>query len=184
MVSPFAIRHAVHQIRHGGVITYPTDTVYGLGCDPMDVDAVTYLNVLKQRNSSKGLILIANKLDFFKGYIKELTDSEQEKILQAESPTSWIVAAKENTPSWLTGNNKTLAIRITQHPVISELCNRLQHPLVSSSANQSTKKPALNTLQLHSYFHDKVHAMLIANNELNGTPSSIRVLDNNLILRP
>lgn len=183
MVSQFAIRHAVHQIRHGGVIIYPTDTVYGLGCDPMNVDAVTYLNILKQRDTSKGLILIANRPELFNGYIRELNSSDQEKIQQTDTPTSWIVAAKKGTPAWLTGNNKTLAIRITQHPVIAELCNQLHHPLVSSSANPSAKKPALNSLQVHSYFHDKVHAILIADGEHSGQPSTLRVLDNNLTLR-
>lgn len=184
MASPFAIRHAVHQIRHGGVIAYPTDTVYGLGCNPMDIDAVTYLSALKQRDSSKGLILIANKLELFNGYIKELSSNDQEKIQQTKSPTSWIVPAKKNVPHWLTGNSQTLAIRITQHSVINELCNQLHHPLVSSSANPGGKNPALNALQLHRYFHDKVHAILVANNKHSCQPSSIRVLDNNLIIRP
>lgn len=184
MASPFAIRHAAHQIRHGGVAVYPTDTVYGLGCDPMNPDAVAYLNTLKQRDTRKGLILVANKLEFFKEYIKELDNSDQKKIQQADTPTSWIVAAKEGIPEWLTGNNKTLAIRITQHPVIAELCNLLCHPLVSSSANPSSKKPALKALQVHRHFHNKVSAILIADDEHTGQPSVIKALDNNLILRP
>jgi L-threonylcarbamoyladenylate synthase len=184
MASPFAIRHAAHQIRHGGVIIYPTDTVYGLGCDPMNSDAVDYLNTLKQRNPDKGLILIANKLEYFSDYIKELNQEDQVKVKQTKTPTSWIVPAKESTPLWLTGNNQTLAIRITQHPIVSELCNQLHHPLVSSSANPNKKKPAVNALQLHKYFHDKVYAMLVADNEHDTQPSSIRILDNNLMIRP
>lgn len=184
MPSPFAIHHAAHQIRHGGVIAYPTDTVYGLGCNPMDLDAVAYLNALKQRDSDKGLILIANKLELFNDYIKELSSRDQQKIQQTKSPTSWIVTAKKNVPQWLTGDHHTLAIRITRHPVINQLCNQLQHPLVSSSANPQGKKPALNALQLHKYFHNKVHAMLIANNENSSQPSSIRVLNSNLTIRP
>ncbi len=184
MASPFAIRHAVHQVRHGGVIAYPTDTVYGLGCDPMNSSAVDYLNVLKQRDPDKGLILIANKLEHFSDYIKELNREDQIKVQQTETPTSWIVPAKKNIPLWLTGNNQTLAIRITQHPIVSELCNQLHHPLVSSSANPGGKKPALNALQLHRYFHDKLHAMLVDDNEHSSQPSIIRVLDNNLMLRP
>lgn len=184
MASPFAIRHAAHQIRHGGVIAYPTDTVYGLGCDPMSSDAVDYLNALKQRDPDKGLILIANKLEYFRDYIKELNQEDQRKAQQTETPTSWVVPAKDSTPPWLTSNNQTLAIRITQHPIITELCNQLHHPLVSSSANPGGKKPALNALQLHKYFHDKLHATLVYNNEHSSPPSIIRVLDNNLVLRP
>lgn len=184
MASLFAIRHAAHQIRHGGVIAYPTDTVYGLGCNPMDVDAINYLNALKQRDSSKGLILIANRLELFNDYIKELSNSDRKKIEQEKSPTSWIVTANNQVPQWLTGDNHTLAIRITQHPVISELCNQLHHPLVSTSANPAGKKPALSALQLHRYFHDKVYATLIADSKNNTQPSSIKVLDNNSIIRP
>lgn len=184
MASPFAIRHAIHQIQHGGVIIYPTDTVYGLGCDPMNADAVAYLNALKQRDPRKGLILVANKLEFFNGYIEKLSNREIKMIQQTDTPTSWIVAAKNSTPKWLTGDNTTLAIRITKHPVITELCNQLRHPLVSSSANPSTKKPALNALQVHRHFHDKVHAILISDTNHYGQPSAIRVLDNNLLLRP
>jgi len=183
MASLFAIRHAAHQIRHGGVIIYPTDTVYGLGCDPMNARAIDYLNTLKQRDPDKGLILIANKIEYFNGYIKELSQKDRVKIQQTDEPTSWIVAAEENTPLWLTGNNRTLAIRVTQHPVISELCNQLRHPLVSSSANPCKKKPALNTLQAHKYFQDCVHAILITNKKHSGAPSKIKILENDTLLR-
>jgi len=183
MASPFAIRHAVHQIRHGGVIAYPTDTVYGLGCDPLNEKAVAYLNVLKFRDSRKGLILVANKLELFDDYIEQLTVSEKKKIGQEKSPTSWVVAAKKNTPHWLTGGNPSLAIRITRYPVINALCNQLNHPLVSTSANPSSKKPALNALKLHTYFHNEVHAILVASHKHSGKPSAIRTLNSNLALR-
>lgn len=183
MASPFAIRHAAHQVKHGGVIAYPTDTVYGLGCNPLNADAVTYLNKLKQRDTNKGLILVANNLNLFDNYIEALTSSEKKMIVQEKTPTSWVVAAKKNTPHWLTGNNLTLAIRITQHPVINDLCNHLQHPLVSSSANTSKKKPALNALELHRYFHNKIHAILISEHKHSGKASSIKLLKGNLKLR-
>ncbi len=183
MASLFAIRHAAHQIRHGGVIVYPTDTVYGLGCDPMNASAIDYLNTLKQRDPDKGLILIANKIEYFNGYIKKLLQKDRVKIQQTDEPTSWIVPAEESTPFWLTGNTQTLAIRITQHPVISELCDQLQHPLVSSSANPSKNKPALNTLQAHRYFQGRVHAILITNKKHSGVPSKIRILENDTLLR-
>ena len=183
MASPFAIRHAAHQIQYGGVIAYPTDTVYGLGCDPLNANAVTYLSALKQRDSNKGLILVANRLEFFDDYIIKLTEKERKTIEQERSPTSWVVSAKKNIPCWLTGDNHSLAIRITQHPIISELCNQLQHPLVSSSANPSNKKPALTALELHKYFHNQVHAILITNCKNNAKPSSIKVLSSKLALR-
>ena len=81
MASQFAIQFAAHQVRHGGVIIYPTETVYGLGCDPMNLDAINYLNQLKHREPGKGLILLGHTLALFEDYIETLTEAGQNKIL-------------------------------------------------------------------------------------------------------
>ena len=178
MASHFATQYAAHQIRYGGVIVYPTETVYGLGCDPMNIDAITYINHLKQRESGKGLILIAHKLALFDDYIAVLSASQKKQLSQTDEPTSWIVKAKDSLPDWLTNSQRTVAIRITQHPVVSELCQQLGHPIVSTSANPRGKKTCRNALQAHKYFHDKVDAILIDDNHLSGQASSIKRLDN------
>jgi len=178
MASHFAIQLAAHRIRHGGIIIYPTETVYGLGCDPMNHDAITQLNRLKQRKPDKGLILLGHSLELFKDYIKELSPNEQKKLTQIEAPTSWIVSAKDSLPNWLTNKQRTIAIRISQHPVVTELCQQLGHPIVSTSANLSGKKTIINALQAHKYFHDKVDAILIDERRLGGQPSAIKRLDN------
>lgn len=184
MASHFAIQFAAHQIRQGGIIIYPTDTVYGLGCDPMNPDAITRLNQLKQREPGKGLILLGHTLALFKDYINELTASDQKKLTQTDRPTSWIVSAKPSLPHWLTNPQRTVAIRITQHPVVTELCQRLNHPLVSTSANFSGKQTIRNALQAHKYFHDKVDAILIDDRHLSGQASTIKTLDTLSTLRP
>ncbi|MFC1588690.1 L-threonylcarbamoyladenylate synthase [Pseudomonadota bacterium] len=184
MASTFAIRHAAHQIRQGGIIVYPTETVYGLGCDPMNFDAVTDLNLLKQREAGKGLILLAHTLALFDNYIEELPEIDQKKIIDSKQPTSWIVRAKDSLPDWLTNKQRTLAIRITQHPVVSALCQQLGQPIVSTSANPSGKKTCRNALEAHKYFHDKVDAILINDRPLSGQPSVIKRLDNLTTLRP
>ena len=178
MASHFAIQYAAHQIRLGGIIVYPTETVYGLGCDPMNSDAITELNQLKQREHGKGLILLSHSLALFKNYIDDLSISAQQEINQTTTPTSWIVKAKDSLPDWLTNKQRTLAIRITDHPVVSELCQQLGHPIVSTSANPSGKKTCRNALQAHKYFHDKVDAILIDDRHLSGQASSIKRLDN------
>lgn len=183
MASEFAIRHALHQIQQGGVIAYPTETVYGLGCDPMNPEAVHYLRTLKNKSTGKGLILIASDLNQFIDFICTPDTKEQEKILQADKPTSWIVPAKAKIPGWLTGNTQTLAIRISQHAVVKKLCGQLGYPLVSTSANPGGKKPALNALQLHQYFHNKVDAILISNHNHSNQPSVLRWLHNDKIVR-
>ena len=184
MASHFAIQHAAHQIRHGGIIVYPTETVYGLGCDPMNYDAITKLNHLKQREPGKGLILLAHTLTLFNDYIEELSDDDKLTINQTEKPTSWIVRAKDSLPSWLTNKQRTLAIRITQHPVVTELCQQLNHPIVSTSANPSGKKTCRNALEAHKYFDNKVDAILIDDHHLSGEASAIKILDSLSTVRP
>ena len=183
MASAFAIRHAAHQIRRGGIIVYPTETVYGLGCDPLNLDAVEALCQLKQRPSGKGLILLANELKLFDGYIAPLSEQDQQKIIDTTQPTSWIVRASRQLPYWLSNEQRTLAIRITQQPVVSALCQQLGHPIVSTSANPSGKKTCRNAFEAHKYFHGKVAAILINDRELHGQPSVIRRLDDQSILR-
>ncbi len=183
MASHFAVSFAAHQIRRGGVIVYPTDTVYGLGCDPLNFSAVTYLNQLKEREPGKGFILLGHTLELFDDYIEPLTASEEYSLLQTERPTSWVVPARDSLPEWLSNPEHTLAIRITRHPVVTELCQLLGHPLVSTSANLSGMKPALNALQAHKYFHDKVAALLIDDRHLSGQPSVIKTLDSLFTLR-
>ena len=184
MASHFAIRYAAHQIRHGGVIVYPTETVYGLGCDPMNFSAIDYLNQLKQREHNKGLILLGHTLELFDGYINELSASNKDQLNKAEKPTSWIISANDSIPDWLTNPQRTVAIRISQHPVVKELCQQLGHPIVSTSANPSGKKTCSNALQAHKYFHGKVDAFLIDDHPLMGGPSIIKKLDNLSTVRP
>lgn len=183
MASHFAVSYAAHQIRRGGVIVYPTDTVYGLGCDPLNLDAINYLNQLKERASSKNFILLGHTLSLFNDYIEPLTASEERRLLQTERPTSWVVPARDSLPEWLSNPAQTLAIRITGHPVVTELCRQLGYPLVSTSANLSGKKPAINALQAHKYFHDKVAALLIDDRHLSRQPSIIKTLNSLLTLR-
>jgi len=184
MASKFAIRHAAHQVKHGGVIIYPTETVYGLGCDPMNPDAIRYLNELKNRDNNKGLILIASNLDQLEKLIDVPDIKDKKKIMQIDKPVSWIVPTKNNTPDWLTGNTRTLAIRISNHPVVKDICEQLKSPLVSTSANPSGKKPALNALKLHDYFQNKVDAILISSDKQLGQPSTLKYLHNDKIVRP
>ncbi|MDH5711818.1 MAG: L-threonylcarbamoyladenylate synthase [Gammaproteobacteria bacterium] len=184
MASAFAIRHAAHQIRRGGIIVYPTETVYGLGCDPMNFDAVDALCRLKQRPSSKGLILLASDLQLFDDYIEPLSEKDQQKITGPSQPTSWIVRASKQLPDWLSNEQRTLAIRITEQPVVTALCQHLGHPIVSTSANPSGKRTCRNAFEAHKYFHGKVAAILINDRELHGQPSIIRRLDDESVVRP
>ena len=181
MASGFAIRHAAHIIKHGGIIAYPTDTIYGLGCDPFNPDAIEKINRIKQRPLNKHFILLAGHIHQLKSLI--LISQEQEKIItQNTEPTSWVVKACPNAPSWLTDNSGNLTIRISKHENIQHLCQALGHAIISTSANISGKTPAKNSLELHKYFFHKVDKILLSNKKPAGKASRIiRLCDNHVI---
>lgn len=182
MASDFSIRHAAHIISHGGIIAYPTETVYGLGCDIFDPEAVEQINLIKQRPRNKQFILLAGNIDQIKPLIK-ISDKEENIINSTKEPTSWVIDASPLAPKWLTDNNNTLTIRISTSHLVKKLCHILGHAIISTSANISGKKPARTSLDLHMAFHNKVHKILVSSHELSGKPSKIIQLCNNHVIR-
>ncbi len=182
MASSFSIRHAVHIINHGGIIAYPTDTIYGLGCDPYNQDAVEKINAIKQRPLNKQFILLAANIKQIRCLI-QITKKQEASLTQNTQPTSWIIKASPAAPSWLVGDSKTLCIRISSHDEVQRLCNALGHAIISTSANLAGKKPAKNALELHHYFHHQVDKILIANKKQNSKSSKIIRLCDNKVLR-
>jgi L-threonylcarbamoyladenylate synthase len=140
--SPFKIRNAVRYIKAGAVIAYPTEAVYGLGCDPLNENAVMSLLDIKQRRIDKGLILIAASLEQIRPYLA-LNQAIIDRITPTwPGPITWIIPAQRWVPKWLTGNHQSLAVRVTNHPVARNLCTEFGGPLVSTSANPSSR-PAI-----------------------------------------
>ncbi|MDD5581243.1 MAG: L-threonylcarbamoyladenylate synthase [Methylobacter sp.] len=140
--STFKIRNAVRHIKAGNIIAYPTEAVYGLGCDPLNETAVMALLDIKQRPVEKGLILIASSLAQLRPYLildKSVLDRTEPTW---PGPVTWVIPARPWVPKWLTGAHKTLAVRVTNHPIASQLCAHYGCPLVSTSANPSTQ-PAI-----------------------------------------
>ncbi len=182
MASDFSIRHAAHIIKHGGVIAYPTDTIYGLGCDPYNPDAVERINDIKQRPLNKHFILLAGHIDQIKPLIN--ITIEQEKIISKnDEPTSWIIDATSEAPPWLVDKNKALTIRLCKQSDVKKLCHALGHAIISTSANISGKKPAKNALELHKYFHRSVDKILLSDKQHTGKASKIIRLCDNYIIR-
>jgi len=182
MASDFSIRHAAYIINNGGVIAYPTDTIYGLGCDPYNQEAVERINLIKCRPHNKQFILLAGNIDQVKPLI-DISDRQQENIIRKTEPTSWIVKASKRAPAWLTDADNQLTIRISKHPLVQKLCQRLGHALISTSANISGRNPAKNSLQIHSYFHSSIDKILATNKSLTARPSTIIRLNDNTIIR-
>ncbi|MES9853533.1 MAG: Sua5/YciO/YrdC/YwlC family protein [Candidatus Thiodiazotropha sp. L084R] len=149
-LHPWHFRLARKVIHAGGLIAYPTEAVFGLGCHPLDGDAVLRLLALKQRPAHKGLILIADRAEALYPYLGDLPTKVWERMIQHwPGPTTWVVPASKKTPKWLTGRHNSLAVRVTDHPLASALCKISATPLVSTSANISQHHPARSPLEVH-----------------------------------
>ena len=150
------LRQTARIIEQGGIIAYPTEAVFGLGCDPLSPDAVLRLLALKQRPVGKGLVLIASNMEQLAPFMAPL-DAKQQDTLKASwpGPVTWLVPAKPETPVWLKGHHDTIAVRITNHPLAAALCKAVGHALVSTSANRSGLHPARSPLQIRNYFPEQ-----------------------------
>jgi L-threonylcarbamoyladenylate synthase len=181
MASDFAIRHAVHIINRGGIIAYPTDTIYGLGCNPYNEDAVKRLSNIKHRPPGKQFILLAGDIEQIKP-LTLLTKEQQKRITESTEAISWVVDASQNVPAWLSNDSGTITIRLCKQDDVLRLCHALGHAIISTSANRAGKTPAKNALELHQHFHTTVDIILANNQKLSAKASKIiRLCDNQVI---
>jgi L-threonylcarbamoyladenylate synthase len=159
--AAWPLRRAVQTVRSGGVIAYPTEAVYGLGCDPLEHAAVQRIFALKQRDTAKGLILIASDISQLLPFMAPLPDAIMQKLKASwPGPVTWVVPAAAALPFWLSGGRDTLAVRVTAHPVAAALCSALGMALVSTSANRSGQAPARTPLAVRAQFGAGVDRIL------------------------
>ncbi len=162
-VNPAAwpLRRAVDTVSGGGVIAYPTEAVYGLGCDPLEAEAVERILAIKQRDASKGLILIASRLSQLLPFMAALP-ADTQRTLEASwpGPVTWVVPAAAHVSTRITGGRPTLAVRVTAHPVAAALCEACAMALVSTSANRSGQAPARTGLMVRTQLGDAVDCIV------------------------
>lgn len=143
--TPLTPDEAAKVLRRGGVIAYPTEAVWGLGCDPFDETAVMRLLAIKQRPMDKGVILIAGTLAQFDGLLDwDPLSAAQRAAVQSSwpGPNTWIVPTMPRVPRWITGSHDGVAVRVSAHPDVIALCDAFGGPLVSTSANLAGEPPA------------------------------------------
>ena len=143
-MSLITLTEAVSLLQQGQVIAYPTEAVYGLGCDPFNEAAFAELLRLKQRPLEKGVILIAGQVSQLDGLVSlddQPWQQQVEQSWQSDTPTTWVLPATNKVPSWITGGRDTVAVRVTRHPEVKALCAQWGKPLVSTSANLSGQEP-------------------------------------------
>ena len=178
------VKRATHYLTAGGVIAYPTEAVYGLGCNPFNQQAVYQLLTLKQRDWRKGLILIAADYEQLRPLLKPLTPEIEQRVFASwPGHVTWLLPARPEVPKWLRGLSDKLAVRVTAHPVAASLCQYWQAPLVSTSANLSQHTAAKTAWQVRRTFKNSL-AYIVSDKVGNqAKPSEMRDALTNKLLR-
>lgn len=180
-----SLAQAVEALRRGGLIAYPTEAVFGLGCDPRNESAVRRLLALKRRDPGKGLILVAATLEQLEPWLLPLAEPLRGQVLASwPGPVTWLLPAAPQVPGWLRGEHDTLAVRVSAHPVIRDLCLALDAPIISTSANLTGQMPARDIQTVAARFADRLDYLL--DGALGGLahPSEIRDGRSGAIVRP
>jgi L-threonylcarbamoyladenylate synthase len=176
-------RRIAAHFRRGGLIAYPTESCYGLGCDPDNRRAVQRLLKLKQRPQHKGLILIASHYRQVARYLRPLTPSQQQQLCNAGTQAiTYLMPVRHTAPRWLRGCHDTLAVRLTAHRQSAQLCRSANSALVSTSANRSGQRPAKTYAQCQRLFGPKVW-VLPGRVGMRKKPSTIRMWGDGKIIR-
>ena len=184
--SDWHLNRATQTLITGGVIAYPTEAVWGLGCDPWNAAAVDRMLKLKQRPMYKGLILIASQWGQFQPLLEALTAQQIEQLnLTWPGPTTWLIPDPQCwVPPWIKGQHANVALRVSAHPIVTALCDRFNGPIVSTSANLTGLQPIRSRLHIARTFGDQLD--YVVNGELGQSkqPSQVKDLVSGQVIRP
>jgi L-threonylcarbamoyladenylate synthase len=184
MILADSLEAAVAALRAGGVIAYPTEGVWGLGCDPDNDEAVAHLLRLKQRDPAKGLILVAASIGQFAPWLEGLAPELHAPLVASwPGPNTWLVPDNGRTHALVRGGHDCVALRVSDHPGVIALCQAFGGPIVSTSANKASEPSAMSAEEVGEIFGDELDAIL--EGELGGLdrPSTIRDLRTGQVLR-
>ncbi len=175
------INQAVQSLHQGKLLAYPTESMYGIGADPNNTQAVQKLKNLKER-ASKGFILISHQWDCIAKWVDLPEEHLIDKALTSwPGPITWIMPASRLAPKAILGPNNTLAIRIPDHPECQQLCQSFGGAIISTSANPKGKEPAKTHLEVTHYFNQV--DILIGNIGQRTKPSTVKNILNDEIYR-
>lgn len=156
------VDEAAAQLKAGQVIAYPTEAVWGLGCDPFNATAFAKILQLKRRPIEKGVILLASDLSQVAALLAPLNAAQRNLVEQSwlspstDRATTWLLPHQAQIPNWITGQHPLVAVRVTTHPLCQALCRAFQGFIVSTSANVSGLAPAQTLQQTQAYFANDV----------------------------
>jgi L-threonylcarbamoyladenylate synthase len=185
MTSRLHLDLACHALASGGVIAYPTEGVWGLGCEPLNLHACKRILRMKGRGTRKGFILIASDWDQVEPFLAHISRPKLKPVFQTwPGPVTWLLPAAHWVPPHLTGSRATLAIRVTAHPLARALCAQYGGPIVSTSANASGRAPLRSMLQVLRQFGDRVDYLLPGALGGRTRPTQIRDFATKRLVRP
>ncbi|GHA62258.1 threonylcarbamoyl-AMP synthase [Photobacterium aphoticum] len=171
------LNQVVAALQQEEVIAYPTEAVFGVGCDPDSESAVQKLLALKQRPVEKGLILIAANYEQLAPYVddSQLSEAQKARIFASwPGPVTWVMPTKPGVPAFLTGQFDTIAVRVTDHPQVQALCLAFGKPLTSTSANLTGQEPGRTVEEVSAQLGDQLAAILVGDTGGRDNPSEIR----------
>lgn len=177
-MSPVRLAQCVQTLHGGGIVAYPTEAVWGLGCDPFNPVAVAHLLMLKKRPLCKGMIMVAASIDQIAPYFADLS-AAQWRTLKSTWPgaVTWLVPVRPGgIPGWVRGQHATQAFRVSAHPVVSALCRRFGGPMVSTSANLAGHRPACSLFEVQCHLGAKIDMVMPGETGESLGPTPIRDL--------
>jgi len=169
------IKRTIEVLRAGGIILYPTDTVWGIGCDATNEQAVQKIFNLKNRKDKKAMLILIDNAAKLQSYLDEVPDMTWDLIEFAEKPLTIIYPDAKNLAPNLLGEDKSIGIRVTKEDFSRRLCEQFRKPIVSTSANLSGEQTPLNFSEISETIKSKVdYVVSFRQNELSKPkPSSI-----------
>lgn len=179
------VQQAVHCLRQGQIIAYPTESVYGLGCDPFDRGPAMQLLLLKDRDVGKGLILIASDWDQVADLVLPIEPMALARVHATwPGPVTWIFPARQDVlPPWVRGSTEDIAIRITDHPIARAICQQYGGPIIATSANSRGCMPTRDYRATEIAYGDKIGMVVKGKTGGRIKPTEIRDAISGEILR-
>ena len=168
------IKEATAVLKNGGIIVYPTETVYGIGCDPFNMDAYEKVRGLKKRLDNKSYLLLASSLSQVEECAGEL-EAIPRRLADVfwPGPLTMVIKPSNQVPAYLLGVSNGIAFRVTSHPVAASLAREFGHPIISTSANITGQSPIITYEKALSVFGDRADLVIENSERLQGTPSTV-----------
>lgn len=182
-ITQAELKNVAEIIKSGGVIAYPTESVYGLGCDPDNLDSLKKILEIKNRPNDKGFIILVSDIEQISPYVQSLSQAELKQLTKPrDRATTFLIPKRARVPELLSGQFETIAVRITRHPIARAICDSIGGALVSTSCNLSGQPELVSAEQVKAEMPNTID--LIVEAECGGErPSQIIDLASGRVLR-